>query len=83
MRLINKEFFTGLLAVLLVQAAVLVPFPVSAQAPTWVQEERMRQTIQRQQWQEWQRQEQMRQMYDRQQWLLWRQQEQLRRRFQQ
>jgi hypothetical protein len=82
MRKTNKDAFIGLLEILIITVALLFPAVVAAQTAPWVQEERMRQMVQRQQWQEWQRQEQMRQSYERQQWLLRQQQEQMRQRFQ-
>lgn len=63
---------------LLISASLIFSRAVAAQMQPYIQEERMRQAYDRQQWFQWQQQERARQIYDRQQWLQWQQQERLR-----
>ena len=70
------------LGLLIIIASTALPGTAAGQMQQWLQQERMRQAYDRQQWLQWQQLEQMRQMYDRQQWLQWQQQERLRQMYQ-
>ena len=81
---IKSKFAARLWGILLLlfSASLIFSNAVAAQMQPHIQQERMRQMYERQQWQQ---QEQARQMNDRQQWLQWQQwqqQERLRRMYQ-
>ena len=84
MESIKQAFIVSTALFILIVAAAIGVFPnsVTAQMSAWLQQEQMRQMVERQQWLQWQRLEQIRQMNDRAQWLQFQQQEMWRRAYQ-
>jgi hypothetical protein len=81
---IKQGFIVSTLTFILIVAAAIgvLPNTARAQMSQWLQQEQMRQMVERQQWLQWQRLEQIRQMNERAQWLQFQQQELWRRAYQ-